>query len=125
MNATFKWKPGHGIGDIVQAIAKKYGVDVHRAAAFALFQSIGGDIEKYARVHAPWQDHTTNARQGLFAVPDIEKDRVILYLSHGVEYGVYLELCNQGRYAIIMPTLELHYPMVKKELRNMYGGRVR
>ena len=37
-----------------------------------------------------------------------------------MEYGVYLELSNQGRYAIILPTLEHYYPIVKKWMKDIY-----
>lgn len=78
-----------------------------------------------ARKNAPWQDRTGNARSGLFATTEVDENRalVILYLSHGVsiEYGKYLELAHQGRYAIIMRTIEQHADDALKDLKHVFG----
>ena len=73
-----------------------------------LLRRFAPQIESYAKAMAPWQDRTGNARQTLFTVVEAQRDRVILYLSHQMSYGVYLELRWQGRYAIIMRTLQAH-----------------
>lgn len=90
-------------------------------------------IEADARNNAPWTDRTANARQSLHAYTnenapdgypnpqDLAKDVVALYLSHGMEYGVYLETRWAGRYAIIMPTLEKHYQQIATMLKGIFG----
>jgi hypothetical protein len=83
---------------------------------------------------APWTDRTGNARQSLFAVvgkpaeagnavepiDELADDIVALYLSHGMEYGKWLELCNSGKYAVIMPTLEAYYPQISAAMRELF-----
>ena len=68
----------------------------------------------YARTNAPWTDRTGNARQGLFA--RIEKDRnrgtYSLIVAHGVPYGLWLEVRFSGRYQIIRPTVQHIGPQV-------------
>jgi len=118
--AGIQWKPGQSPRDLARRIQTEYGVDKHVAAAATLAKSFEPVLESAAKAEAPWTDRTGNARQGLFSVSDIEGQRVILYLSHGVEYGVYLELCNQGRYAIVLPTLERHYAIIKRALQDLY-----
>ena len=76
-------------------------------------------LEQAAKAHAPWTDRTGNARQTLFSVVDRTPDGVIIYLSHGMEYGVFLELCNNGKYAIVMKTLEGHYARVSDSMRRL------
>jgi hypothetical protein len=76
-------------------------------------------LEAYAKANAPWTDRTGTARQTLFTATEIAKDMVTLYLSHGMEYGKFLELCNSGRYAIVMPTLEAHYGPIKAALDDL------
>lgn len=76
-------------------------------------------IESYAKANAPWTDRTGNARQSLFTATEIARDMVTLYLSHGMEYGVFLELCNSGKYAIVMPTLQAHYGPIKQALDDL------
>lgn len=59
-----------------------------------------------AKVHAPWTDRTTNARNGLSVQAYHEtKRRHGFVLYHRVPYGIWLEVSNGGRYAIIGPTL--------------------
>jgi len=90
-------------------------------------------IEKAAKESAPWTDRTANARQSLRAYVDSEAPTgypnprdlaahsVALYLSHGVEYGIYLETRFAGQYAIIMPTLQRHYGQIARMLREIFG----
>lgn len=79
-----------------------------RAAVKALGDGYALKMEAYAKPNAPWRDRTTHARQGLFGEakefygPDCLKVRI----SHTVDYGVYLELSNQGKYKILRPTVE-------------------
>jgi hypothetical protein len=61
------------------------------------------------KMEAPWHDNTGNARTGLFTATehigdDISSEHHLLF-SHGVDYGIWLEVANQGKWQIIMPTL--------------------
>lgn len=79
-------------------------------------------IESEAKTGAPWTDRTGNARQGLQGlVEDLSETTVALYLTHGMEYGIFLELKNQGRYAIILPTLEAKYGEISQTLQQVFG----
>jgi len=121
-----------------QAMAQ-YGVQV-RQAVIRVGNYWAAVIEAEAKRRATWQDRTSNARQALrayvnssapekfgagqYGYPnpnDLARDTVALYLSHGMEYGIHLETKYQGRYAIIMPTLQRHYPMISKMLREIFG----
>ena len=90
-----------------------------RAAVEALVEYFKPVIESYAKDNAPWTDRTGNARQSLFTVHEAAADVVTLYLSHGMEYGVFLELCNSGKYAIVMKALEAHYHEIKTALDDL------
>ena len=118
--AGIQWKAGKAPRDLARRIEKEYGVDKHVAAAAALAKSFEPVLEAAAKAGAPWQDRTGNARQSLFSVSEIDGRRVILYLSHGMEYGVFLELRNQGRYAIVLPTLERNYGEIKRAMQSIY-----
>lgn len=76
-----------------------------RAALLALGMHYAGLMGASARENAPWEDKTTHARDGLFGDARNVKDGLRVRISHSMEYGVYLELCNQGRYAILEPTV--------------------
>lgn len=78
-------------------------------------------IEAEAKANAEWTDRTGNARQGLTGfVDDVSQTMVIIYLAHRMDYGVYLELAHQARYAIIMPTLEAHYKPIWDHLKEVF-----
>lgn len=97
---------------------EQYGRDVHRAVV-SLAERWAIDIESHAKEYAPWTDRTANARQSLYTLVHPESGKVTIYLSHGMPYGVWLELKNQGRYAIIMPTLEFYYFQIEESMRRL------
>jgi hypothetical protein len=65
-------------------------------------------IEDYAKNTAPWNDRTGAARDELRVnVRDNEYSGMFyLELEHGMDYGYWLEVIQNGRFAVIMPTLE-------------------
>jgi hypothetical protein len=77
-------------------------------------------IEAYAQSNAPWSDITGDARQGLTASVYEDGGEIVLELAHSVEYGIWLELIQDGNFAIIMPTLETLGP----EVIEAAGGEV-
>lgn len=94
-------------------------------ALYALAQYWAPNLEAYAKANAPWTDRTGNARQGLQGRAYQTSDAVIIALGHSptINYGLWLEVLHQGRYAIIMPTLEAHYRPVWDSVRRTMGGR--
>lgn len=119
-----------------------------KAALLALLQNWAGQIEGYAKQHAPWEDRTSNARQGLHAGVEYNVNRFVLFLAHSMEYGIYLEegtpphvikpkdkkaLFWQGLdhpvgqvnhpgtspKAIIVPTLDAHWPKIRRTVREV------
>lgn len=64
-------------------------------------------MEEYAKARAPWQNRTGKARGGLYGYADkIDDGTFIAGVAHGpdVDYGIWLEMRWNGRYAIIGPT---------------------
>lgn len=106
--------------DLADALEKMYG-DKVRAAVATLAIYFGAKMEAYAEQAAPWTDRTGNARQTLFSLVDLGPDAVMLYLSHGMSYGKWLELCNQGKYAIIMPAMQVHYREMAAALQGLFA----
>lgn len=104
----------------VKAAMRRYGADVKRAK-YQLALEWTEPLANYAKQHAQWDDQTSNARQTLYSVVDDRNGKTTIYLSHGMEYGVYLELMHQGRLAIILATLEAHYQPIQDSYRRMMG----
>lgn len=86
------------------------GTDIDLAEVEHVAQSMLDD----AKMNAPWADRTGAARDELDV--DIEElgGEVVITLSHGVDYGQWLETIQSGRFAIIMPTLEKYAAEIQK-----------
>jgi hypothetical protein len=77
-------------------------------------------LQDEARQNAPWEDRTGNARSGLMGFSeDLARDFVLIYLTHSMFYGKYLEYSNGGKYAIIMPTIERNLPEIERQLKRL------
>lgn len=107
------------------------------AALDAVMQYESNEAQNDMRIHAPWNDQTGNARQGLFAQAGSEdsaggrdaagrftkggsKKFIVLY--HTMPYGIWLELKHEGQYAIILPTIQSHGPEVMKSINRVLSA---
>lgn len=89
---------------------------------YRIAQYFAPQLETYAKENANWVDRTGNARQALYAVAvNVAPGTAIIYLVHGMEYGVFLELKYQGRYAIIARTLAYFHPKIRTFLRGLFS----
>lgn len=79
-------------------------------------------LEAEAKKNRPWSDRTAQARQRITGYCEKTDVGVRIYLSHGVNYGVYLELANEKRYAIIYPTLRQNGPEIMRDFSHLIGG---
>lgn len=62
--------------------------------------------ESHMRANAPWTDRTGAARATLSATASHNPGKShSIILSHGVHYGIWLEVKHSGRYAIVVPSL--------------------
>ena len=92
------------------------------AGAYALCGIYAGRLEAQAKQNAPWTDRTGNARKFLKGSVSIDEKAITIYLSHSVEYGIWLELANSGKYAILKPTMESRAEEIKKGLQDYWNG---
>lgn len=93
----------------VAAIQRNIGVLDRRvdAAIGALMERSGDQAVAYMKVHAPWTDRTGNARAGLDKIVFKAGTRWFLNLFGRVNYQIYLEKSNGGKYAILTPSIPL------------------
>jgi hypothetical protein len=91
---------------------------LHRAL-FLLAVSYAPRIETWMKQNAVWTDRTSNARQTLWAEAFDFSDVVVLAFGHGVSYGTFLELANQGRYAIITPAIDYFAPKIWQDAQRL------
>lgn len=76
-------------------------------------------VENYAKSNAPWTDRTSNARNTLSARTEHSPGRDSIILQHGMPYGIWLEVRNAGRYAIVIPTIKYQGPRLMKSLEHI------
>jgi hypothetical protein len=81
------------------------GVEVYQQAEDLMLRVAQSSLE-YARSNAPWEDRTGDARAGLNVDVQSDGDNIIMQLYHTVDYGLWLEVIQNGNFAIIMPTLQ-------------------
>lgn len=84
-------------------------LDAHEKAAAAIkgFAETGAKkLEAYAKENARWKDRTGDARRRLKGSAEQVKNGYQLSLAHGVDYGIWLELAMERRYAIIEETIQ-------------------
>lgn len=104
-------KPADLMDDGLTSGLLSYGAKLSADVNESMYRT-AGDIEDWMKENAPWNDRTTDARSGLTAafIPDKKKPTIMIY--HTVDYGVWLEVRWNGRYAILTPALEYWGPQV-------------
>lgn len=63
-------------------------------------------LQNSARENRKWTDRTGHARQRLTGYVGKIPEGYRITLAHGVDYGIWLELANEKRFAIIPQTIE-------------------
>ena len=114
---------------------------VLRARVVAEAEASAARMEAYARLNAPWQDQTGDARAGLVTEVAVNGAVITITVAHSVDYGKYLELrwptgtlpatldgfdlelAGAGKYAIIWPTMEAEIPQFRARLVAALGAQ--
>lgn len=65
------------------------------------------ELEGYMKDNRAWTDRTNMARQTLSGKCEETDSGIKITLSHGVDYGIWLELAHEKKYAIVQPTIML------------------
>lgn len=63
-------------------------------------------LQNYAKEHRKWTDRTGHARQRLEGSVHPIQTGYRIQLAHGVDYGLWLELAHEKRFAVIEPTIQ-------------------
>lgn len=116
---SFQWDtpPDKAWGDLA---------DAYRAAIeAALYQVVlrrAPEIEAWMKTNARWTDRTGNARQTLRGeAAQVVGQAVSVILSHGMDYGWYLEgvnpktqspMQNAGQWDVIGPAIDTFAPII-------------
>jgi hypothetical protein len=77
-------------------------------------------LESRMKLERRWTDRTGNAKAALRGTVSMPNEHIVrITLSHGVKYGIWLELAKEKKYAIIMPTLNKYAPEVFEEMNGI------
>lgn len=91
------------LGSILQALSATE--DKADAAMHMYAETAAAKLESYMKRNRPWTDRTGNAKARLNASTKKVSNGYQIALAHGVDYGIWLELANEKRYAIIQSTI--------------------
>lgn len=74
-----------------------------------LMQTAATKMERWAKQNAIWTDRTGHARQRLTGQAYWEDANIVVAaIAHQVDYGIWLELAHQRKYAILEKAIEEH-----------------
>ena len=106
------------IFDIINAVRALEAIQT--ATAEQLVQaggSVADEMEQYAKANAPWCDRTGNARRTLEGFCGAEGTKYTIGVCGNMPYSPKLETGFQGRYAILVPTLDTYTPRMIELVR--------
>lgn len=93
--------------------------DKLNAALLIYGGTVAKKLESEAKRNRPWTDRTNRARLGLTGSSEKAEDGVRVVLAHTVDYGIWLELAHEKRYAIVEPTVRMSAPPAVEGLKNL------
>lgn len=117
MSVSIRWTGDVQVKNNMAVYAAKVEFAVKQVAIY-----FAGVMEAYSKEHASWTDRTGLARQSLNAwVEELSTGIVRIYLSHGVYYGIFLEVRYAGLYSILWPTIQAHLEPIHKMLQSIFN----
>lgn len=82
------------------------------------------EIQSFAMANHPWQNQTGAAERTLTAGA-VDGGRIV-YLQHGVFYGIYLETMQGGRYSVLPNAMGSYgLPLINRYLQELAMEAVR
>ena len=104
-------------GDLLKGLAER---ELKTKAALGLYaDTVAKKMETHAKSNYKWTPRSGAAHQRLNGSWKWIGDVARVELSHGVYYGIYLEFCNEKRYAIIKPTIDKISPQAIRGLNKI------
>lgn len=117
MAIVLKYK-GSKLDKGMDSLSEKMGAAVLMYAA-----TKASELKAKMQANRRWTDRTGMAKARLDAKVSRPKTNIIrITLSHGVSYGIWLELAHEKKYAIIAPTINQEAPRVIEDLDNLLSG---
>lgn len=103
----------------VAALARAFPQRVDRACREAALHG-----EAYAKVNAPWTNRTGAARASLTGVSSVAGASGEITISHGVDYGIWLEVAHGRVWGIIPQAIQSTVADLQGRLSGLLGEAV-
>lgn len=84
-------------------------------------QAAAAKLEAKAKADAPWTDRTGLARQTITGVSDWVGEGLRVGIAGNMHYSTYLEFKNDGRFAVLWPTLNGMSAEILQGMANLIG----
>ncbi|WFD12011.1 hypothetical protein [Tepidibacter hydrothermalis] len=108
--------------DITGALKGLAEAELKMKAAVGLYANTAGKkLEGYAKQNAPWTDHTAQARQSIQGGHEWQGNKCNIFVAGNKEYSPFLEFCNEGKYAILYPTVRNYSAEIILGMQNLLG----
>lgn len=90
-------------------------------AAEKVAQNAAARMEAEAKRNAPWTDRTGLARQTItgFSKWKWEGGKLRMGVAGNMEYSAYLEFANEGKNAVLWPTLRNNEQAIREQMRKV------
>ena len=90
-----------------QVIAKMYKWAAEKKIGCEAVSRVNvANMENYAKTNYGWEAQTGYAHGSLHGGYYWENTNILkTFIAHSADYGVFLELANDGKYAILQPTI--------------------
>lgn len=94
--------------------------EIKTRAALGLYaDTVAKQMEAHAKANYKWTPRSGQAHQTLNSSWKWMGNIIRISLAHGVKYGIYLEFCNEKKYAILKPTIDYISPKAIRGLNNI------
>lgn len=95
--------------------------DIKMQAALDIYcKTAAQQLQDEAVRNRPWTDRSNRARDSLRGTSEVDGTKARIVLSQGVDYGLWLELAHEKKYAIVEPTIRLKGNKVIKGLEHFF-----
>lgn len=121
---SVQWNASELLGDL-QDIEKKLSAQQYGGLQM-LMQTAASKMEGWAKENAPWTDRTGAARQRLHGEAYWEDSKIVVAaIMHQVDYGIWLELAHQRRFAILEKAIDEHKDEIQDAVKTLLARYIR
>lgn len=104
----------------IRLLEGKYAV-----ALLAVTEAVAFKMEEWAKNNKRWKDISSNAVDGLTGKAYWENAHTLVCsISHTMDYGVWLELAHEKKYAILEESIEQNKDSLLEAWSIIVGGRL-